>query len=147
MATTSADPGPSARTVALIERYYAAFNAGDPEAMLGCLADDVVHDVNQGSRRYGKAAFRAFSQHMSRCYAEQLRDIVVMASADGARAAAEFVVDGRYLATDTGLPVARGQTYSLPAGTFFALQGGLIAQVTTYYNLQAWLAQVGGDGG
>lgn len=147
MATTSADPGPSARTVALIERYYAAFNGGDVAAMLACLADDVVHDVNQGGRRQGKVAFADFSRHMARCYAEQLRDIVVMVSEDGARAAAEFVVDGSYLASDAGLPEAKGQSYSLPAGTFFAVRDGLITRVTTYYNLQGWLAQVGGDGG
>lgn len=68
-----------------------------------------------------------------------------MVAADGARAAAEFVVQGRYLATDEGLPAATGQAYTLPAGSFFAIREGLIARVTTYYNLQDWLAQV--DGG
>ena len=32
-------------TVALIEDYYAAFNRGDWNAMLDCLADDIVHDI------------------------------------------------------------------------------------------------------
>lgn len=127
----------------LIRRYFAAFNAGDLEAMLACLADDVVHDVNQGERRHGKAAFRAFSEHMARCYAEELRDIVVLVAPGGTRAAAEFTVHGRYLATDAGLPPAEGQPYALPAGTFFEVQGGLITRVTTYYNLEAWLQQVG----
>ena len=130
----------------LIRRYFAAFNAGDLEAMLDCLADDVVHDVNQGERRHGKAAFRAFSEHMGRCYAEELRDIVVMVAPDGCRAAAEFMVHGRYLATDAGLPAASGQAYTLPAGTFFAIRDGLITRVTTYYNLRAWLAQVEAGG-
>jgi steroid delta-isomerase-like uncharacterized protein len=137
---------PSERTAALIRRYYAAFNAGDVAAMLGCLAEDVAHDVNQGARREGKAAFRSFCQHMARCYAETLDDIVVMVAADGCRAAAEFVVHGAYLATDDGLPEARGQTYVLPAGAFFAVQDGLISRVTTYYNLEDWLAQVGARG-
>lgn len=127
---------------ALIHRYYAAFNAGDIEAMLGCLADDVVHDVNQGGRRVGKPAFRAFLAHMARCYDEQLHAIVVLVAPDGERAAAEFVVQGRYLLTDEGLPAARGQRYELPAGSFFALRGGLISRVTTYYNLEAWLQQI-----
>ena len=135
----------------LIRRYFAAFNAGDLDAMLACLADDVAHDVNQGERRHGKAAFATFSAHMARCYAEELRDIVVMvapghARPEGARAAAEFIVHGRYLATDTGLPPAVGQTYELPAGTFFEVRDGLIRRVTTYYNLQAWLTQVGARG-
>ena len=132
----------AAETIALIERYYGAFNAGDSEAMLACLADTVAHDVNQGARRTGKDAFRAFSAHMERCYAEQLKSIVVMASADGARAAAEFEVLGTYVETDEGLPPASGQTYHLPAGAFFEVENGLITRVTTYYNLAAWLRQI-----
>jgi len=134
----------SAETLALVRRYYDAFNRGDAAGMLACLADDVVHDVNQGARRKGKDAFAKFSEHMARCYKEELSDIVVMASADGTRAAAEFNVHGAYLATDEGLPPAAGQTYTLPAGTFFAIRGGRITRVTTYYNLTDWLLQVAG---
>jgi steroid delta-isomerase-like uncharacterized protein len=130
----------------LIDRYFRAFNAGDIAGMLDCLVDDVVHDVNLGERRYGKPAFRAFTEHIARCYQEELRDIVVMVAPGGARAAAEFMVHGRYLATDDGLPEAAGQAYALPAGSFFALADGRIKRVTTYYNLRAWLAQVGADG-
>jgi steroid delta-isomerase-like uncharacterized protein len=132
----------AAETVALIQRYYAAFNAADSEAVLACLSEDVAHDVNQGGRRTGKAAFRDFSRHMDRCFAEQLENIAVMATPDGARAAAEFDVLGRYIETDDGLPPATGQTYRLPAGTFFEVRDGLITRVTTYYNLAAWLRQI-----
>lgn len=123
--------------------YYKAFNAGDWEGMLSYLADDVAHDINQGGREVGKDAFRAFLARMNRSYREELRDIVVMASPDGARAAAEYVVHGTYLATDEGLPPANGQRYVLPGGAFFDLRGGKIARVTNYYNLQDWLRQVG----
>jgi steroid delta-isomerase-like uncharacterized protein len=133
-------------TEALIRTYFDAFNRGDSEGMLACLANDVVHDVNQGIRRKGKAAFRTFSQHMSRCYREQLTEIVVMTAGDGSRAAAEFNVHGTYLQTDEGLPPANGQTYALPAGTFFAVKDGRITRVTTYYNLTDWLMQVTGEG-
>jgi steroid delta-isomerase-like uncharacterized protein len=133
-------------TEALIRTYFDAFNRGDAEGMLACLADDIVHDVNQGIRRKGKAAFRTFSQHMSRCYREQLTEIVVMTAGDGSRAAAEFNVHGTYLQTDEGLPPANGQTYVLPAGTFFAVKDGRITRVTTYYNLTDWLMQVTGEG-
>lgn len=128
--------------IALLQRYYAAFNAGDHEAMLACLAPDVAHDVNQGGRETGKAAFRAFLARMERAYRERLADIVLMASADGSRAAAEFVVHGEYLAGEEGLPPARGQRYELPAGAFFAIADGLIARVSVYYNLADWIAQV-----
>lgn len=128
--------------LALLDRYYTAFNAGDWDGMLACLSDDVAHDINQGARQVGKEAFRSFLAHMERCYAEQLHDLVLMASTDGTRASAEFVVHGQYLSTDAGLPEAKGQRYVLPAGAFFAIEDGLIARVTVYYNLADWEAQV-----
>ncbi len=132
------------RTLALIETYYAAFNRGDWQGMLECLAEDVVHDLNQGPREAGRAAFGAFLARMDVSYAEQLRDVTVMASGDGARAAAEYVVHGTYKADDAGLPPARGQAYVVPGGAFFEIRDGLIARVTNYYNLADWIAQVGG---
>lgn len=131
-------------TAALIRRYYEAFNAGDSDGMLACLTDDVIHDVNQGERRTGKDKFRAFNARMDHHYEERLENVAVMVSKDGARAAAEFNVHGTYLNTDSGLPEAKGQTYVLPAGTFFAIRDGKIARVTTYYNLTDWIAQVSG---
>jgi steroid delta-isomerase-like uncharacterized protein len=133
-----------AQTIDLIQRYYAAFNAGDMETFLQLLTDDVAHDINQGQRETGREAFARFMQHMNRCYREQLTDMVVMANEDGTRAAAEFVVNGEYLATDEGLPAAAGQRYVLPAGAFFEVRAGRVARVTNYYNLNDWIAQVGG---
>jgi steroid delta-isomerase-like uncharacterized protein len=133
-----------ADTLALLTRYYAAFNAGDWAGMLDCLSDNVAHDINQGGRQVGKAAFTAFLGHMERCYKERLEQIALMASEDGARAAAEFVVHGAYLATDDGLPEATGQTYVLPAGAFIAVESGKISRLTMTYNLADWTAQVGG---
>ncbi|WP_338275034.1 MULTISPECIES: ketosteroid isomerase-related protein [Roseicyclus] len=129
-------------THALITRYYAAFNAGDIDAMIACLSPDVAHHVNEGQVRRGTIAFRAFCDHMARCYAERLDDMVIMTTPDGTRAAAEFTVHGTYLATDKGLPPAHGQTYTLPAGGFFTIRDGQISRIVTYYNLADWMAQV-----
>mmetsp|Transcript_28526 Transcript_28526/g.53582 ORF Transcript_28526/g.53582 Transcript_28526/m.53582 type:complete len:130 (+) Transcript_28526:963-1352(+) len=126
-----------------IHRYFDAFNAGDVPAMLDCLTDDVAHHVNEGQIRTGKDAFADFCTHMNACYSETLTDMVVFATQDGTRAAAEYTVNGTYRATDAGLPEARGQTYRLPAGSFFTLKDGKIARVTTYYNLADWMRQVG----
>jgi len=125
-----------------IRAYYDAFNRQDMDAFLALLTDDVVHDINQGERQVGKQVFATFMQHMNRCYKENLTDMVIMASEDGKRASAEFVVNGEYLATDEGLPEANGQTYVLPAGAFFELKDGKVARVTNYYNLNDWIAQV-----
>lgn len=125
-----------------VTAYLNAFNRGDWSAMLDLLDDGIEHHVNEGGIRKGKARFGEFLAHMDRCYAEELTDIVVFGEGD--RAAAEFVVNGTYKATDEGLPEATGQTYKLPAGSFFALEGGKITRVTTYYNLADWTRQVVG---
>ncbi|MCV2894292.1 ketosteroid isomerase-related protein [Lentibacter sp. XHP0401] len=125
-----------------VEAYFAAFNAGDTDGMLACLAEDVAHHVNEGQVRRGKALFGEFCAHMSRCYSEELTDMVVFEGEGGTRAAAEYIVNGTYLETDSGLPDAKGQTYRLPAGSFFSLEGGKITRVVTYYNLADWVAQV-----
>lgn len=129
-------------TTDLVARYYSAFNSKDWPAMLDCVAEDIRHDVNEGDTRGGKARFAEFVAHMDRCYDETLKDMVIMTSADGARAAAEFVVHGIYKQTDAGLPEAKGQTYILPAGAFIEVKAGKITRVTTRYNLKDWIAQV-----
>lgn len=136
-------PTPQQQALGLIQRYYDTFNSGDRAAFLALLADDVVHDINQGGAETGKAAFRAFLERMDRCYREQVRDLVVFADEDGARGAAEFFIEGEYLATDEGLPPATGQRYRLRVGAFFELSGSLVKRVTNYYNLEEWLRQVG----
>jgi steroid delta-isomerase-like uncharacterized protein len=131
-----------AETIALIQSYYDAFNAGNAAGMLACLSDDIEHRVNEGAHRIGKEKFAEFCSHMGVSYREQLKDMVVFANDDGTRAAAEFVVHGEYLQTDPGLPEAKGQRYVLPAGGFFDVRGGKIARITTFYNLKDWIAQV-----
>jgi steroid delta-isomerase-like uncharacterized protein len=126
----------------LIRRYYDRFNEQDIDGLLALLADDVVHDLSQGPREVGKPAFRRFLQHMNRCYHERTREIVVMVDASGTRAAAEFQIDGNYIATDGDLPPAIGQGYVLTVGAFFDIRDGKIARVSNNYNFQDWLRQV-----
>jgi steroid delta-isomerase-like uncharacterized protein len=136
----------AATTRAMLEAYYTAFNKGDTDAMVALVAEDLAHDTNQGERRMGRDRFKAFNGRMSHHYKEQLDGITILVSSDGARAAAEFNVTGKYLVTETGLPDAKGQVYKLPAGTFFAIKPGKhgpeIARITTYYNLTEWIMQV-----
>jgi steroid delta-isomerase-like uncharacterized protein len=127
---------------ATIIRYFDAFNRKDLAGMLDCVADDVAHHVNEGQVRVGRDAFEAFCEHMARCYDETLTELVIFEAEDGARGAAEFMVNGTYLATDAGLPEAKGQGYRLPGGSFFSLSDGKITRVVTYYNLNDWIRQV-----
>jgi steroid delta-isomerase-like uncharacterized protein len=130
----------------LVRAYYAAFNAGDVAGFLALLADDVVHEINQGGQEAGKPAFARFLARMNECYRERIVDLVVLTEPSGARVAAEFTVLGTYLKADEGLPPATGQTYKLPAGAFFTLRDGKVARISNYYNLADWLKQVSGAG-
>lgn len=126
----------------LIRDYYRRFNAGDIDGMLALLAKDVIHDVSQGKRRRGKAAFRRFLRHMDRRYRERVCNLAVMVCPRGRRAAAEFDLYGTYLRVDGKLPDATGQRYRLVVGAFFDIRRGKIARVSTHYNLNEWLRQI-----
>ncbi len=127
----------------ILEQYYQCFNAGDYNGMLALLDDNVVHEPCQGKPRHGKDKFREFLQHMERCYKEQVHEPCIFYSGDGKRAAAEFMLTGKYLSTDSELPPAQGQTYRLRVGTFFEIADNRITRVTNHYNLEDWLRQVG----
>ena len=126
----------------LIRRYYDTFNTGDEAGFLALLAEDVVHDINQGGREVGREPFARFLSRMNRCYRERVEDLVVLTEPSGTRAAAEFTVHGTYLETDEGLPPARGQRYVLAAGAFFELRDGKVARVSNHYNLPEWIRRV-----
>ncbi|AJE46130.1 ketosteroid isomerase-related protein [Celeribacter indicus] len=133
---------PRQDSLSLLKRYYDAFAAHDHAGMLACLDEEVEHRINQGAVERGKQAFAAFMAAMDRAYEETLTEMVLFASDDGTRAAAEFRVLGRYLETAEGCPEARGQRYDLPAGAFFEIRDGRIARVSVFYNAADWVAQV-----
>lgn len=125
-----------------LKKYYNSFNNQNLEDFYSCLHPDVIHDINEGAAEVGLPLFKKFMERMNSCYKEHLENIELMSNEAGTRLAARFVVKGTYLKTDAGLPPARGQNYSLPAGAFFEIKDGLIARVTMYYNLADWIKQV-----
>jgi len=126
-----------------VEAYYQAFNEKNYTAMLALVAEDVVHEPNQGTPRHGKALFEQFVAHMEVCYRELLTDFVYYESPDKPDCAAvRFVVNGLYLKGDEGLPAAHGQSYVLPAAAFLEVRNGKITKVATFYNLEEWIALV-----
>ena len=139
----ASDPAtPHARALAVVRAYYEALNRNDPNGAVALLTEDVVHELNQGPREVGKTAFREFLQRMEYCYRERLSDIAILCSPDGTRAAAEYLVEGEYVADDIGMPPAQNQKYRMPGAAFFALREGRIHRVSDHYNLQEWFSQV-----
>ena len=133
---------PQARALATVRAYYDALNRHDPGGAVALLDDEVVHELNQGPREVGKAAFREFLQRMEYCYSERLHDIFILCSTDGTHAAAEYMVEGEYIADDIGMPPSHNQKYRMPGAAFFALRDGRIQRVSDHYNLQEWFSQV-----
>jgi steroid delta-isomerase-like uncharacterized protein len=129
------------KTKDLLEKYYDSYNKNDVVTFLSLLHEDVIHDINQNGREVGKTAFSNFIQRM-KCYEEKVKHLIIMTNEDGTRAATEFIVEGRYLKTDHGLPPATGQSYHLACGSFFEIADDKITRVTVYYNLQDWIQQV-----
>lgn len=123
----------------LISNYYEAFNRADMDTFFQLMDDHIIHEINQGEKEIGKIAFQKFMHHMNHCYREKVTDLVILVNADGTRAAAEFIVEGIYIATDPGLPLATQQAYHLPAGAFFSIHSGKITRITNYYNIKRWI--------
>jgi steroid delta-isomerase-like uncharacterized protein len=129
-------------TLELIKTYYERFNQNDLEGFLALLSENIIHDISQGKREEGRDAFKAFMERMNRCYDERVYELVVMVNQDGTRAAAEMMLDGRYLSTDGNLPTATGQSYTIVVGAFFEVKEGKISRISNHYNMQDWLRQV-----
>jgi steroid delta-isomerase-like uncharacterized protein len=131
-----------AETQDLLHDYYSALNARDMPALLELLHEDIVHDLGQSRREFGKTAFARFLEHTAARCQKHLFDIEIMVNDDGSRAAAEFVVLGSYLAGSQCPESAPGQTFRLPGGAFFEIHRGKITRISNYSGLQEWLAQV-----
>lgn len=124
----------------LVEQFLAALNAGNVDAALALVSDDVAHDPREGGREIGKEKLHWYLGLSARHFREQLTDIAIMTAPGGVRAAAEFTLAGTYLATKEGLPSARGQSYRVPGAMFFEIDDGLITRLTTYLDMAAWRA-------
>ncbi len=129
-------------TLQIVKEYYDSFNKFDMESFFQLLAEDVLHEINQGEGEKGKDRFRSFMTLMEKHYKEEVVDLVIMANDQGSRASAEFFIEGIYLTSAPNLPPADRQRYRLRCGAFFELSQGKITRITNYYNLNDWLSQV-----
>lgn len=129
-------------TKAIVEKYYQNFNSKNYSDMLSSLSENIIHEVNQGKERHGKQLFSEFLKHMDVCYDEKLANITLYQTQDPSKIAAEFIVNGTYKKTDSGLPEAKNQEYSIPAAAFFTIKNDKIEKIITYYNLPKWIELV-----
>lgn len=130
------------KPIEIAKAYYQAFNQQNWQEMLNLVSEQIIHEPNESKTRVGKDLFSAFLQKMDFAYQEELKDMVFFQGEIEGRIAVEFVVHGIYKQAEDGLPAAHGQSYTLPAGAFLSIENGKIQRITTFYNLEEWIAQV-----
>lgn len=127
---------PQTRMRALVNTFFAAFNAGDTSKLSQLVTEDIVIEVNQDGPRSGREAFLAVASLLRLTYNERVCSLRVLVAEDGQRAAAEYTVSSQLGMPPfgTGRQVLDGATYQLRAGSFFEFRGERICRITTYYN-------------
>jgi len=127
---------------AMLNSYFQFLNEKNWQAACSLMAEQVLHDVNQGDRVIGVEPLFKYHEEMARYYQQTYSDWHILVSADGKRASAEFYVDGKYLKTHGMLPPGYGQQYELPQGIFFEIEDGKISRLTHYFNVQSFIEQI-----
>lgn len=112
--------------IALVARYFAAFNMRDWQGAADCVSDDVAHDLPGGAREIGRDKLRLHLAQRARLADETAADIAVMIAPGGGRAAAEFTLRGSVKADGE---IVR---QTLRAGAFFEIDDGRITRLTEY---------------
>ncbi|MGY1808664.1 ester cyclase [Blastococcus sp. SYSU D00669] len=125
--------------------YFDAWNTRDPAAIAAFMADDLVWvDNGGGDRLTGVAAFREYVAGLSATFSSDYRfepgDVV----GDEAGYAIEWTMVGTHdrAAPTRGLP-ATGRTFRFPAVSVGRVRDGLVVENHDYWNLAAFLQQVG----
>ncbi|AWK85463.1 nuclear transport factor 2 family protein [Azospirillum thermophilum] len=115
----------------IVQRYLAAYNAQDVEAMLACLTDDVrfenLSDGTVTAATAGKEAFARLARQSAGLFSER-EQVVEGCIAAGPRVALRI----RYSATVAAdLPNGwkAGQQVGLQGASFLTLRDGLIAEL------------------
>ena len=128
--------------IGLMEEYFRLFNESKWLLASELLADQVLHDINQGPRVIGREPFYKYLVELSRYYTEQVSDVHILVSEDGLRGSAEFYLEGRYRKTHGTLPRAHGQSYEGHHGVFFEIEDGLLSRFSHYFNFQSFIEQI-----
>ncbi|WP_295806040.1 nuclear transport factor 2 family protein [uncultured Nitratireductor sp.] len=136
---------PEEKTRRLVQSYLDALNANDHDAALALVSEDVAHDPFDGEREIGREKLRWRLGLEARHFDERFADIAVMSASGGVRAAAEFTVRGTYRKSADGLPEANGQSYVLPGGMFFEVDGNEITRISEQRNPVQWRAALSAD--
>ena len=125
--------------------YRDAWNAHDPAAVAEHMTEDVVYlDLGRNEHREGRSAVLEFIAAMETDFSSDYRFDFSGALVDGESFATEWTLSGTNDGADLerGLP-ATGHRFAIPGVSIGRLRDGKIAENRDYYNLAAYLRQVG----
>lgn len=126
----------------LYRKYIAAWLARDIEAVVSFFVEDCIYeDVALGALNRGKSEVRTFVQATLTAIPDfKIEAKSVFATVD--RLASEWIMTGTQTGDFPGLP-ATGKSFSVPVASIMEFQNGKIQRNTDYWNLAAFLQQVG----
>ncbi|VVT27031.1 nuclear transport factor 2 family protein [Rhizobium sp. EC-SD404] len=124
----------------IITSFLDALESSDGDALVGFLDEDAVHDDGHGERIVGGSAIRDALIERVSALNERHTDRLVLVSQAGDRVAVETTLRGTYERSLDGWPEAGGQSFSVPAGLFFEVEGAKIVRFSRYLDQRAMTA-------
>lgn len=131
-----------ADTESLLRRCFDAFNASDHAAILASVSEEVALDIGYGPRETGRDKLRRLLAERAGHFEDRAGDLAIMTDESGVRAAAEFTLRGRYVATAPGFAPASGQSYSVPASILVEVDDGLITRASLHVDMDGLAARL-----
>jgi len=127
----------------MMSDYIAAMNAHDVEKLLSFFADDCVYECTPlGKVNRGKKELKDFFSSMFVDFPDFKLEMKPGFNT-GDRGAGEWVMSGTFAHSSIpGMP-ATGKSFSVPGAAITEFSGGKISRNTNYWNLAAFLQQVG----
>ena len=123
--------------------YLAAMNAHDLEKMLTFFTDDAVYDCTpMGKVSKGKKEIKDFFSNTFTNFPDFKIEMKSAFNA-GEQGAGEWVMSGTFAKSDIPEMPATGKKFSVRGAGITEFRGGKISRTTNYWNLAAFLQQVG----
>ncbi len=126
----------------MLEEWAASWSAGDMDRLASIFTDDCVYeDVTMGVLTHGKAELKAFADGIFAA----IPDFAIELSARFATnrwGGMEWTMSGTHRGDLPGLP-ATGKPFTLRGSSILALSSGRIARCTDYWDMTAFLKQIG----
>jgi steroid delta-isomerase-like uncharacterized protein/uncharacterized protein (TIGR02118 family) len=132
----------TASAEATLREWAAAWSAGDSDRLAAIFTDDCVYeDVTMGVLTHGKAELKTFADGIFGAIPDFAIELAAHFAAGG-WAGLEWTMSGTQRGDLPGLP-ATGKPFTLRGSSILELSSGRIARCTDYWDMTAFLKQIG----